>query len=472
MSKYQVTIGLEIHVETKTKTKMFSSAPNNYSATPNVNVSVVDMAFPGVLPTINLEAVRNAIQLSHALNMKIDPLVRFDRKNYFYSDLPKGYQITQQFFPIGSNGFLDVEVNNEIKRVDIERLHMEEDTAKQLHFDDYTLLNFNRAGVPLVEIVTKPCINDSATAQEFVDKIRETIIYLEVGDGKMEEGSLRCDVNISLAPLGQTKLGTKVEIKNINSLSFIKKAIDFEIERQSKILDDGGLIAQETRRYDQSTRETVLMRTKKDAIDYKYFPEPNLLPYRLKAAFIAETIAASKELASIKSERYQKLGVSKTQAKIILRNKEMAAYFDALLLQTDAIKELTNFFLGEFLGYLNKNNLNLSDLEFSQKHFASLMTLLGKGQISYSEAKEFFYRLVKEDLDPLTVFKDKDQAVDVLEVKNAMREVLARFPEETKKARDNNMALFGFLTGQCIKALNGKINPKEIAKLLKELLEE
>ena len=297
---FEAVIGIEIHVEMKTRTKMFSASPNRFGATPNTLVTPVDMAFPGTLPVVNKQAVINAIRVSNALNMEIDHELWFDRKNYFYSDLPKGYQITQDKRPIGKEGYVEIETTNGIKKIGIERLHMEEDTCKQLHMADYTLIDYNRAGTPLVEIVSKPEMRNGEEAMKYVEQIRSIVIYSGVSDGKMEEGSLRCDVNISLRPIGDEKFGTKVEIKNLNSLANVQRAIDFEMKRQSEILLSGGVVEQETRRFDETKKETVLMRKKTDAVDYKYFTEANITPIKLSDEFVNNAIKTCPELASSK----------------------------------------------------------------------------------------------------------------------------------------------------------------------------
>ena len=326
---FEAIIGLEIHVEMKTKSKMFSTAPINFNDEPNTDVALLDMAFPGTMPVVNKEAVRKAIQMCNALHMEIDHELWFDRKNYFYSDLPKGYQITQQARPIGKNGYLEIEIDGKKEKIGIERLHMEEDTCKQLHFSDYTLLDYNRAGIPLIEIVSLPVMHTGLEAKKYVEKIREFVTYSDVSDGKMEEGSLRCDVNISLRPYGTNKLGTKVEIKNLNSIANIEKAIDYEIIRQSKILLLGGDIAQETRRFDEAKKETVLMRVKTDAVDYKYFTEPNILPISISDEFINQAITDCPELYDHKLERFiNDYKLDKVDAEILLNNVSFADFFE------------------------------------------------------------------------------------------------------------------------------------------------
>ena len=278
---FETVIGLEVHCELTTNSKMFSSSPVTFGKDPNTQVNEVDLGMTGTLPVLNKKGVEYALRVCHTLNMEINELLRFDRKNYYYSDLPKGFQITQDRYPIGRNGTMEIEVDGKKKIIEIERLHMEEDTAKQLHFDDHTLIDYNRAGIPLIEIVTKPTIRSGKEAAAYLEKLRSIFLYTEVSDAKMEEGSMRCDVNISIRPYGSDQFGTRTEIKNLNSISNVQKAIEFEASRQEKILLAGGEVLQETRRFDEALKETVLMRSKGDAVDYKYYPEPNILPIRL-----------------------------------------------------------------------------------------------------------------------------------------------------------------------------------------------
>ena len=346
---FEAVIGLEIHVEMKTKSKMFSASPNSFSRNPNTEITPFDMAYPGTMPLVNKQAVVNAIRVANALHMTIDPLVRFDRKNYFYSDLPKGFQITQQFHPIGRDGYLDVKgKNGETKRIRIERIHMEEDTCKQLHFADYSLLDYNRAGVPLVEIVSLPDMRNGTEAMHYVEAIRNIVLYSGTSDGKMEEGSLRCDVNVSIRPYGSEEFGTKVELKNLNSTKNIETALDYEIARQSACLLSGVPVQQETRRFDEASGKTVLMRVKTDAVDYKYFPEPNIVPIRLSEEFVQKAIDTCPELYDAKKARYVSAGLSETDADILLANMDMALYFEKAIAKNEKLaKVIANFLIVE-----------------------------------------------------------------------------------------------------------------------------
>ena len=349
---FEAVIGIEIHVEMKTKSKMFSSAPVLFGAEPNTLVQPLDIAFPGTMPVVNKQAVINAIRVSNALHMTIDDELWFDRKNYFYSDLPKGFQITQDKRPIGKNGYVTIKVDGKEKQIEIERLHMEEDTCKQLHLSNYSLLDYNRAGTPLVEIVSRPNIRSGEEAMKYVEQIRSIVQYTNVSDGKMEEGSLRCDVNISLRPIGQDKFGTKVEIKNLNSLSNVEKAIEFEIIRQQQLLLAGIPVEQETRRFDEIRKETVLMRKKTDAVDYKYFTEPNITPIKLSKEFIENAINTCPELASSKKNRYMNdLGLSEYDADTILMDKDMSNYFDETLKSSANPKLLVNWVMVDVAAY-------------------------------------------------------------------------------------------------------------------------
>ncbi|MCR5505409.1 MAG: Asp-tRNA(Asn)/Glu-tRNA(Gln) amidotransferase subunit GatB, partial [Bacilli bacterium] len=316
---FEAIIGLELHIEMNTKSKMFSSAPVSFGDKPNSNVAPIDMAFPGAMPTVNKQAVVNAIRVCNALHMHIDDELWFDRKNYFYSDLAKGYQITQKERPLGKDGCI---LLSEGKNINIASVHLEEDTCKQLHNTHSTLLDYNRSGIPLLEVVCKPELRNGKEAMEYVEKIRSIVIFLGVSDGKMEKGNIRCDVNVSIRPIGSKKFSNKVEIKNLNTLNNIQRAIDYEIKRQQSLVLSGGQIVQDTRRFDENKKVTVSMRMKSDAIDYKFFIEPNLPPIKLSKDFIEEAINSSSELAEEKMKRYEKLGINDYDAKLLISSKE------------------------------------------------------------------------------------------------------------------------------------------------------
>ncbi len=472
--EFEPVIGLEIHVELNTKSKMFSSAPVTYGKEPNTQVVPLDMAFPGTMPTVNKEAVIYAIRVSNALHMKIDNVLHFDRKNYFYSDLPKGYQITQNLRPIGSLGYLEIEVNGETKRIGIERLHIEEDTCKQIHFSDFTLLNYNRAGTPLIEIVSLPEIRSGEEAMKYVETIRSIVIYSGVSDGKMEEGSLRCDVNISLKEKGSDKFGTKVEIKNINSISYIQKAVDFEISRQSEILNNGGKIVQETRRFDSNKDETILMRVKNDAVDYKYFPEDNITPIALSDEFIKNAIASCPELASSKMKRYKEtFHLNDYDISLLLMDKDVSSYFDELTKYTKAYKLAANWLNVDVASYLNKNFLKINDFPMKPITLAGLISLVESNDVNSNQAKEIFEKMLKDNIDALKAKEAlgiSSQISDEGYLKEVILEVLSANPQAIIDYKEGKGRALGFLIGQVMKKTQGKVNPKMTNDiLLKEL---
>lgn len=470
---FEAIIGLEIHVEMKTKSKMFSSAPINFSDEPNTDVALLDMAFPGTMPIVNKEAVRNAIRICNALHMQIDHELWFDRKNYFYSDLPKGYQITQQFRPIGKEGYLEIEINNQKKKIEIERLHMEEDTCKQLHFSDYTLLDYNRAGIPLIEIVSKPVLRSGEEARKYVDKIRELVTFSNVSDGKMEEGSLRCDVNISLRPYGIEKFGTKVEIKNLNSIANIEKAIDYEIKRQSELILLGKEILQETRRFDEAKKETVLMRVKTDAVDYKYFTEPNILPIHISDEFIKDAIDTCPELYDAKLERFiNDYKLDEIDAKILINNQGFADFFEKICVYSKNYLNIAKFIISDIMGYLNKNQLTINEFKVDSKFIAEMVDLLKSNEINSSQGKEIFTILVKENKSP---YKIKEElGFSLINDDSIIRQIVITTLNNNSTLKDDFKAgktrVQGFIMGQIMKQLKGKVNPSVANKIILEEL--
>ena len=472
--EFEPVIGLEIHVELKTKSKMFSSAPVTYGKEANSQTVPLDFGFPGTLPTVNKEGVIYAIRVSNALHMSVDHELHFDRKNYFYSDLPKGYQITQDRRPIGSEGYLEIEVNGQKKRIGIERLHIEEDTCKQLHFKDFTLLNYNRAGTPLIEIVSKPEIRSGEEAMKYVERIRSIVVFSEVSDGKMEEGSLRCDVNVSIRPKGSTTFGTKVEVKNINSISYVKNAIDYEVNRQKEVLESGGKVIQETRRYDDEHKLTVPMRLKTDAVDYKYFPEPNIIPIVLSDEFVNNAIASCPELAESKKERYlNEFKLSDYDASLLVSDKDISVYYDECAKLTKAYKILANWINVEVLSYLNKNNVGIKDFPLSPEQLVSLVAMVEKNEVSSNQAKAIFAKMVEEHVDAKKasqILGISSQISDESYIQNIINEVLNENPQSIVDYKEGKDRALGFMVGQVMKKTQGKVNPKMTSEmLLKEL---
>ncbi len=470
---FEAVIGLEIHVQQKTKSKMFSAAPNSFSRDPNTQVAPLDMAFPGTMPVVNKQAVINAIRVANALHMEIDHTLYFDRKNYFYSDLPKGFQITQQRRPIGKNGYVMVDTPNGKKRIGIERIHMEEDTCKQEHFMDYSLLDYNRAGVPLCEIVSLPEISNGIEAREYAEAIRNIVVYSGTSDGKMEEGSMRCDTNISLRPYGQKEFGTKVEIKNINSFKNIELAIEYEMKRQSQLLLQGIPIQQETRRWDEASGKTVLMRVKTDAVDYKYFCEPNITPIHLSDEFVQKAIDTCPELYDSKKERYLKAGLSDADTNVILANPKMAAYFEEGLAKVKNAKDLANFLIVEINSYLNKHEMGIEDLKLSPLTLGEIVSYQENGGLSHKQCTDILNKVLEEGCSPeeaKNALHIVAQVSDSSVIMGFVNDVLDKNPQSIQDFKNGNQRVLGFLVGQIMKASHGKVNPAEVSKALREEL--
>ena len=468
--EFEAVIGLEIHVEMKTISKMFSSAPVTFGDDPNTQVMPLDIAFPGTMPVVNKQAVINAIRVSNALHMSIDHELWFDRKNYFYSDLPKGFQITQQARPIGSNGYLTIEIDGKEKKIEIERLHMEEDTCKQLHSWDCSLLDYNRAGIPLVEIVSRPDMRSGEEAMKYAEKIRSIVSFLDVSDGKMEEGSLRCDVNISIREKGTTKLGTKVEIKNLNSFQNIKKAIDFEITRQSTLVECGIPVVQETRRFDEGSQETVLMRVKTDAVDYKYFTEPNITPIELSDEFVEEAIRTSPELADSKLARYKAAGLSEYDSNLLISNKEISDYYDAVVKAGANSKLAANWVLVDVQAILNKSLISIKEFKISPENLGKLILMVESNKVSNKQARDIFAVMVDNNKDP----EEVASSIGATQMSNEdeLKAIIAKVCDENAQSIVDYKAgkdrALGFLVGKVMQITKGKANPAMTSKLILE----
>jgi len=466
---YDVVIGIEIHIELKTKTKMFSRAPYDFKAKANTCANEIDLALPGTLPCVNEEAVIKALQTCMALNLTIDDLLKFDRKNYYYADLPKGYQITQQFHPLGRDGYIELEGG---KKVRINRLHMEEDTAKQFHLSSCSLVDYNRAGVPLIEVVSEADMSSAKEAMSYVEKLRQTVEYLDASDAKMEEGSLRCDVNISLKEAGSNVYGTKVEIKNLNSIANIGSAIEYEIKRQGELLEKGEKIIQETRRYDERNEVTVAMRKKEGTIDYKYFPEPNIFPIRLSKEFIENARSKMAELPSQKAERYiNNYGLKEYDVQLLLNKREVAAYFDCVMQDCRNAKVACNMLNSELVGLLAKQELDFENNPISSKHFAQLINILDEGKISSKQAKEVLNEMLKGE-SPEKIIKDKglEQISDEATLLKMINEVLDANEQSIIDFKNGKTHVQGYLVGQLMKKSQGKANPALAAKLIAQEL--
>ena len=462
--EFEAIIGLELHIQMKTKSKLFSSAPVSFGQTPNTSIALFDIGFPGVLPLVNKQAVINAIRVAHALNMEIDDIIVFDRKNYFYSDLPKGYQITQEFRPLGKEGFIKVDD----KVIRLQRLHIEEDTCKQIHYSDYSLLDYNRAGIPLIEIVTYPDFTSGVEAAKFVEKIRSMVTFLDVSDGKMEEASLRCDINISLHEKGSDKYGTKVEIKNLNSISNIQKAIDYEIKRQSNHLENGKSISQQTRRFDEKNRKTVSMRAKADSIDYKFFVDSNIPPIKLSESFIKESIESSNELPDQKVERYISLGLHKKDVERLVADKDIATYYDEMIKTGANPKLACNWLLMDVQSYLNKNNLSIGNFPIEPIQLAGLVRMVESRKINNKQARDLFMEMTDtgESLDNLISKYELEEIINENNLMEIVDDVLNKNQELIKEYKNGKEKVLKYLIGQVMINTHGKADPELAGKIL------
>lgn len=472
--EYDVTIGIEIHVELKTKTKMFSGAPAQFGRQANSCTNEIDLGHPGTMPCLNKEAVREAIEACTALHLTIDPLVKFDRKNYYYSDLAKGFQITQQFHPLGRDGYVMIDVPNGRKKIRINRIHMEEDTAKQFHLTKLSLLDFNRSGVPLIEIVSEPDMTSGAEAEAYVTELRQTLYYLGVSDCKMEEGSMRCDTNVSIAPKGSKILGTKNEIKNLNSIANIGKAVDYEVGRQKKLLESGEKVLQETRRFDEATGETVLMRRKEGNVDYKFFPEPNIVPIRLDPAWIRSIQDSMPELPEARKARYEKeYGLSDHDINILIANKEMSEFFEQVMKTTKNAKTACNWLLSEVSAWLNRNDRTIDHCDLKPESLSKLISMIDDGRISGKQAKELVDDLMNgKNPEKAAEEKGLKQVSDTGALDAMIKEVLDANPQAIQDFAAGKDKAVGFLVGQVMKKSRGQANPAMASSLVQQELKK
>ena len=470
--EYDVTIGIEIHCQLKTDTKMFSGAPTSFGRKANTCVNEIDLGMPGVLPEVNREAVKKAVMACTALHLDIDPLVKFDRKNYYYSDLPKGFQITQQFHPIGRNGYVEIETSEGKKKIRINRIHMEEDTAKQFHLTKFSLLDFNRAGTPLIEIVSEPDMHSGEEAEAYVEALRQTLYYIGVSDCRMEEGSMRCDTNVSISPKGSGVLGTKNEIKKLNSISHIGKAVNYEIERQKKLLEAGEKVLQETRRFDEKSGETVLMRRKEGNVDYKFFPEPNIFPIRLSDEWIKDIQDNMPELPQARKERYRsEYGLSDHDISILISNKEMSDYFETVTKFTSNAKSACNWLLSDISAWLNTHETTIDQAQLNPENLAKLIAMIDDGKISNAQAKKLVDDLMAGK-DPEAAAKEKglEQVSDTGAIAAMVNEVMDANPQAIEDFRNGKSRAVGFIVGQVMKKSRGQANPGMVSRMVNEEL--
>ncbi|MGM8215994.1 Asp-tRNA(Asn)/Glu-tRNA(Gln) amidotransferase subunit GatB [Bacillaceae bacterium W0354] len=473
---FETIIGLEVHVELKTKSKIFSPSPNAFGDEPNTNVNPIDLGYPGVLPVLNEEAVNFAMRAAMALNCEIATDTKFDRKNYFYPDNPKAYQISQFDKPIGENGWIEIEVNGETKRIGITRLHLEEDAGKLMHGEDgYSLVDFNRQGSPLIEIVSEPDMRSPEEAYAYLEKLRNIIQFTGVSDVKMQEGSLRCDANISLRPIGQEEFGTKAELKNLNSFNFVRQGLEFEQKRQEQVLRQGGEILQETRRFDEKTKETILMRVKEGSDDYRYFPEPDLVPLHIDDAWKERIRKSIPELPDARRKRYiEELGLDEYDARVLTATKEMSDFFEETIRNGADPKLTTNWLMGDISGYMNKHYKELSELKVTPQALAKMIELIEKGTLSSKLAKKVIVELLEKGGDPEKIVKEK--GLVQISDENQLREIITAILDDNEQSivdyKNGKDRALGFLVGQVMKKTKGQANPPMVNKILKEEMDK
>ncbi|CAM3883911.1 Asp-tRNA(Asn)/Glu-tRNA(Gln) amidotransferase subunit GatB [Lederbergia lenta] len=467
---FETVIGLEVHVELKTDSKIFSPAPNHFGAEPNTNTTVIDLAYPGVLPVLNRGAVDFGMKAAMALNCEIATETKFDRKNYFYPDNPKAYQISQFDKPIGEHGWIEIEVDGVKKKIGITRVHLEEDAGKLTHTNDgYSLVDLNRAGTPLIEIVSEPDIRTPEEAYAYLEKLKAIIQYTGVSDCKMEEGSLRCDANISLRPIGQEKFGTKAELKNLNSFNYVRRGLEFEQKRQEKVLLSGGIIQQETLRFDEATGETILMRIKEGADDYRYFPEPDLVQLNIDEEWKARIRAEIPELPDARQKRYvEELGLPAYDAMVLTLTKEMSDFFEEVLAAGADAKLASNWLMGEVSAYLNSEQKELHEVALTPAGLAGMIKLIEDGTISSKIAKKVFRELIEKGGDAEKIVKEKGlvQISDEGALLPIVNEILDANPQSIEDYKNGKGRALGFLVGQIMKATKGQANPPMVNKLL------
>ena len=471
---YKTVIGLEVHCELKSNSKNFSSSKNSYSTIPNSNVSVVDLGMPGILPVVNKQAVKNSIKMALAMNCDVPEYLTFERKNYFYPDLPKGYQITQFKHPIGTNGYIMINVNGEDKKILIHDTHLEEDTASLDHYNAYSLIDYNRCGVPLLETVTEPCINSADEAIAFLEALRSIFLYTDTSYARSDRGQIRCDVNVSLMREGDTELGTRVEMKNINSFSSVREAIISEVERQTNILNNGGTILQETRRYDETTKMTYTMRSKEDAIDYRYFTDPNLPPIKISREWVDEIRSEIPRLQYERSIMYiNDYGISRKDAYTIVREMEISDYYEECIKLGGDPVIVCNWLTGSLIGNMNKMGITFNDITFTPSMLVELIKLINDGKISGKQGKEVLEKALDSGKSPSQLVSEMglSQIVDENEIRNIVMDVLS----ENANLVDDYKAgkrVFDFIIGQIMKKTRGRANPVITSRILKEELDK
>lgn len=474
-TRYETVIGLEVHVELHTKSKIFCGCSTSFGAPPNTHTCPVCLGHPGVLPVLNRQAVEYAMKAAMALNCEVATDSKFDRKNYFYPDSPKAYQISQYDKPVGENGWIDIEVNGVTKRIGITRVHLEEDAGKLTHVDGgyASLVDFNRVGTPLIEIVSEPDLRSPEEARAYLEKLRAIMLYCDVSDVKMEEGSLRCDANISLRPYGQQEFGTKAELKNMNSFRGVQRGLEYEELRQADVLSSGGKVVQETRRWDEAQGKTIAMRSKEEAHDYRYFPDPDLVSLHIDDAWKARVRASIPELPDARKARYtSEFGLPGYDAEVITASKKLADFFEESLAYTKDAKAVSNWIMGDLLGYLNAGNLELQDVKITGKGLGEMIGLIEQGTISSKIAKTVFKAMIESGKEPQTIVEEQGlvQISDEGAIKGIVEQIIDNNPQSVADYKAGKEKAIGFLVGQIMKETKGKANPGLVNKLILESL--
>jgi aspartyl-tRNA(Asn)/glutamyl-tRNA(Gln) amidotransferase subunit B len=473
--EFEAVIGLEVHAQLLTKSKIFCGCPTTFGAPPNTQTCPVCLGMPGVLPVLNKKVVEFALKMALATNCTVAPESVFARKNYFYPDLPKGYQISQYELPLAEHGYLDIAVNSRKKRIGITRIHLEEDAGKLIHSDTrpVSYVDLNRTGVPLIEIVSEPDLREPEEAVEYLKGLRNILLYLEICDGNMEEGSLRCDANISLRPVGATEFGTKTELKNINSFRFVRQALEYEIRRQRALLSEGREIVQETRLWDAAKGQTFSMRGKEEAHDYRYFPDPDLVPVKVEATWLKKIRRSLPELPAARTARFvSDYGLPEYDAEVLTSDKDLADYFEACLKEFPRPKQVGNWIMVEVMRELKKEEAGIEALRVTPQGLGRLLTLVDKGDISGKIAKTVFDEMVATGKDPETVIQERGlvQISDAGALEAQARQIIAAHPKEAADFKAGRTKVLGFFVGQLMKKTKGQANPQLANDVFKKLL--
>ena len=474
--KYETVIGLEVHVQIKTKTKIFCSCSTEFGTRPNENTCPICLGMPGVLPVLNKRFLESSMRACLATHCTIEPMNRFARKNYFYPDLPKGYQISQFELPLGTNGYININVDGTKKRIGLTRIHMEEDAGKLIHGENLgspgkSYVDFNRTGVPLCEVVSEPDLRSSEEARAYLIELKSILEYTGVSDCNMEEGSLRCDANVSIRPVGQKEFGTRTELKNLNSFKFIQKAIEYEVDRQTRLLDQGDTVKQETRLYDSDRGETFPMRSKEEAHDYRYFPDPDLVPIMIGEAWVDELRKTIPELPEQKRERFIKsYGIPEHNTRVLTSSEPLADYFEQCTALFPHPKTISNWMMGDLLRELKKDGRNIVDCPVSPSALVDLLKLIESGTISGNIAKGVFEEMYQTQKSAASIVEEKGlkQITDTSAIEKIVAEVIQAYPSQVEEFKGGKEKVLGFLVGQVMKASKGKANPGLVNKLLKE----